>query len=275
MTLSFLSLDVGCKRVVEWLAAPWLFCLLVSLTSIGDFEAIENGSETRDADLGAANRVLGTSVQDEISDIDAIAPANEIDTATLAQHPASDPTLDELLRRAQQGHVAAHEATMRQLAEREAMGKALKDTLLVADEIAAYGDAGVQLLNDASLEEVVAALVRERELIRAEQQRALTPPAPTPQPIEATANLVAAPTATNTPKKQGFATYEVAYVQQLPKPLRAGLRHVENGKVVEIRAGEVKWLDEEQVRLLRISEQHGAHELIFEVNGEERRATLR
>lgn len=184
--------------------------------------------------------------------------------APVAEAPS--PSLDELLRQAKQGNVSAHETAMRELAEREAMGQALKNTLLVADEIAAYGDAGVRLLNDASLEQVVEALVKERRRRHAELTR---PAAPQSQRASRQAAALA-----DDESASGFDAYELTYILRLPEPVRVGLRRADTGEVVEVRAGRSTRLDGDAVRLLSVAARNGTHEVVFEVNGEERRAIL-
>ena len=72
-------------------------------------------------------------------------------------------TLDELLRQVHQTPRLQHEATLARLAERKRLAIAIHSTLEAAEQVADFGRAGTELLNDASLDKVVATMIAQQE----------------------------------------------------------------------------------------------------------------
>ena len=245
--------------------------LLVFTIYSSTFSASEHTNVTRTdegEDILAVEQPIGDATTHQ-SDEATTTPgefANQTSLGPNAESPPEPPTVEELLMRARRGAVAEHEAMLQKLAEREAVGQALKNTLQVAEEIASFGNAGVSLLNDASLDEVVAALVRERNQLRAKIEAAAQPTERDLAENEPSVNGEAAPT--------GFDTFTPVFIQRVPLPLRVGLRHIVDGEFVIVNAGQAKELDGDTVRLLRVSAIRGEQVLVFDVNGEERRAYI-
>ena len=231
------------------------------------------GSKANEADLEPPSAKLreSPSVNSLVPEAASETPAGDVQSEpkpsekNKATHEES-PSLDDLLRQARGGDVASHEITLRRLEDREAVGQAVKSTLQVAYEIAAYGDAGVNLMHDASLEQVVESLVQQRQKSRTETIQAVATQKRI-QPIVEPHSVAA--------DNEGFPAFDAVFLQRKPQPLRVGLKRRENGEFIVLYAGQSTRLDGDTVRLLRITEDHGVHVLVFDVNGQERRAYVR
>ena len=81
----------------------------------------------------------------------------------LQQRSSSRSTLDELLRQIRETPHLEREALLVRLAERRRLAIALRTTLEAAEQVAAFGQAGAELLQDASLDSVVATMIEVQD----------------------------------------------------------------------------------------------------------------
>ena len=91
-------------------------------------------------------------------------------TAPSTAEPIS---LDELLQQTRNTPHLQREALLARLAERRRLAIALRSTLEAAEQVAAFGKPGTQLLKDSSLDTVVDAMIEKQRREKLEQNRSI------------------------------------------------------------------------------------------------------
>ena len=195
---------------------------------------------------------------------------NDVSDGTPSKSVAAAPiSLDELLRQIHQTPRLQHEATLARLAERKRLAIAIHSTLEAAEQVADFGRAGTELLNDASLDTVVATMIAQQENKLHEQK----------QPSVATGSTVPSvqtlPNDASTSKvdkqgESGFDDWRPAYVVKDSRGHRIGWRHVTTDTRAVTYVGEQWRIGPDTVTVVAVATDVSGRYLVVDVNGEQR-----
>ena len=178
-------------------------------------------------------------------------------------------TLDELLRQIHQTPRLQHEATLARLAERKRLAIAIHSTLEAAEQVADFGQAGTELLNDASLDEVVATMIaQQRDEFRKQKQSHIdtgtTPPSAHSPPKDASTSSA------DKQDESGFDDWRPAYVVKDSRGHRIGWRHITNDARAVTYVGEPWRIGPDTVTVIAVATDGSGRYLVVDVNGERR-----
>ena len=240
----------------------------------------ESTSETVDTESNIEDDavVISTSTQESASAIssDPIVQDAEITTSTSVQeHDDSKPvlseepplsaalSLDTLLRQSSQSNHVHRETFYARLEERRRLAIALRTTLEAAEEVAAFGQAGPQLLQDATLDTIVATMVADLEREQREEEETATqlPTAPNlTYQVSTDEPVVTDPS--------GFEVWRPVYIVQDVRGNRVGWRNLLTGERLITYVGETSMFDGDTVKTVAVSSDSRGRFLILDVNDE-------
>lgn len=182
-------------------------------------------------------------------------------------------TLDELLRQIRETPHLQREALLTRLAERRRLAIALRTTLEAAEHVAAFGQAGAELLQDASLDAVVATMIEAEEQERRGQEtnedkttstdRSDTRPSRSESPHEQ-----------NVAKGSAFDTWRPVYIVRDARGQRIGWRNQESQERKVTYVGEYWNIGDDTVSVVAVAVDQNGRYLVVEVNGETREVHL-
>ncbi|MCY4128843.1 MAG: hypothetical protein OXG15_06325 [Gammaproteobacteria bacterium] len=177
-------------------------------------------------------------------------------------------TLDELLRQARNTPHLQQEALLTRLAERRRLAIAIRLTLEAAEQVAAFGSPGAQLLQDASLDTIVASMIADQK--QAEREK-LIPIAP---PITDQVLPQAADRQEDSATPPGFDGWQPVYVVQDARGHKIGWRHQDTGERTITYVGEQWLVGEDTVTVEGVTLDGIGRYLIVNMNGERREVHL-
>ena len=225
--------------------------------------------EVRDADLsmGTTPRLENPPVN-EFSNHEPIDPTFEPPIESLPPNEAVEPiTLDELLRQAKTTQHLQQEAQLSRLEQRRRLAVALRTTLEAAAQVAEFGDAGAELLEDASLDTIVATMIADRER---EDRKLAAPEALTQSRVTVTPLSEAAAA----PNPRRFDAWRLVYIVRDARGHRVGWSHRLNGERATTAVGETKVFGDDAVTIVGDSSDERGRFLIVDVNGVRREIHL-
>ena len=189
--------------------------------------------------------------------------ASQSFATTYEDHSATDTeplTLDELLQQISDTPHMQQEAMLARLAERRRLAIALRSTLEAAEQVATYGEAGAQLLQDATLDAIVATMIAAQETTAVEL-------------AEASPAIVAESTPSDTKGEvadtiRGLVAWRPVYIVREPSGHRVGWLHLESGVRKSVYVGEVWRVDADVVTVIEVRRNPAGHILLVDRNGE-------
>lgn len=203
----------------------------------------------------------------------AIDPIPPVSNSSNPTHQASSTpetlTLDALLQRVYQKAHLKDEAVFTRLDERRRLAIQLRSTLEAAEQVARFGEAGSQLLRDASLDTIVATMVAAREQEREEpEELASASSTVMPLPVVAPIEAPAAEDVT------GFEAWRPVYIIRDSQGQRIGWRHLVNDERLTIYVGETSMFDDDHVEVIGVSHDARGRLMRLKVNGEDHEILL-
>ena len=200
-------------------------------------------------------------------------PVQEARIETVEPQPR---TLDDLLRAAGDSTLMRNQRLLSRLAETERVALAHVATLEAAQSVADYGKAGLELLANASLDDVVETLIQEAERERLDKLEASSEaPKPVPaQIVQKAASSSVADAASVDSKADGFDAWRPTYALRDRHGLQVGWVNDSTGdRRVTVKG--VPWmLDDDRVLLTGAVDAAGGRAIQVEVNGEARDVPL-
>ena len=197
--------------------------------------------------------------------------SNDVSEGTLSEsvEVAAPISLDELLRQVHQTPRLQHEATLARLAERKRLAIAIHATLEAAEQVADFGLAGTELLNDASLDKVVETMIAQRanELHKQKQSsvvNAPTPPSAHSQPQDVPTSMA------DKQEESGFDDWRPVYVVKDARGHRIGWQHQSTDARVVTYVGEPWRIGTDTVSVIAVATDGSGRYLVVDVNGEQR-----
>lgn len=255
----------------------FVICLLLSMTCVASDEVnLKPVNEAQGPAVGPA-REIEPDVE-ELQTSESVAPETDQDLsdhessfATLAQDQPL--TLAELLKQVRKTPHLQREAMLARLAERRRLAIALRTTLEAAEQVAAFGPAGTQLLNDASLDTVVATMIDEKE----SERLAIESSQMKSESIELTNvpsvaedsddNLDAA-------SEPGFETWRPVYILKDSHAQKVGWHHLNGVERKVTYVGEIWEVGDDIVTVVAVGLDQNRRYLLIELNGERREVDL-
>lgn len=222
-------------------------------------------AETK-SDIGNRETPVGIDRNNSTpSALDSPSPTVDTTDPDSAEEPAllSAMSLDDLVRQTKQTPHLQQEAIHARLEDRRRLAIALRTTLEAAEHVAGYGKAGAQLLQDASLDTIVATMIAEKERERREQFEPSSPPPASIAPVS--------PVLPEEPELEsatGFDAWRLVYVVRDSKGHRIGWRHHATGERLTTYVGETSVFDGDTVTIVGISTDERGRFLILDINDE-------
>lgn len=196
----------------------------------------------------------------------------EVDGLT-AEVEGAPITLDELLRQIRETPQLRRDALLTRLAERHRLAIALRTTLEAAQQVAAFGEAGTELLQDGSLDEVVATMIEAQEQAARNAQNSTEPPSPTLR--------TEARPATDEPSHEqddnngsAFDAWRPVYIVRDARGQRIGWRHLDHEARAVTYVGEDWNIGDDTVTVIAVASDQRGRYLVVEVNGVRREIHL-
>ena len=219
-----------------------------------------------DEPVTAASPVTPETAPSPASGNVVVTPANENHPTSAPVTPPPDAlTLDEYLERVRNTPHVKQEAFHTSLAERRRLAVAMRATLEAAEQVAEFGLAGTQLLQDASLDTVVATMIADQERKAKETQLPGDPVIETP----ATA-IIVTPEEPIDEYPTDFDTWRLVYIVEDGQGERVGWRHTSSGERTSAYVGHSLTFGNDTVSVVRVATGNRGRYLIIEVNGERR-----
>lgn len=233
------------------------FATAIDQTSIPLVEAdVDVSSET--------NSEVETTETEKLTDGELTNASYESKNKSLSTSKAEEPlTLDELLRQAKQTPHLQQEALLARLAQRRRLALALRTTLEAASQVAEFGEAGAELLRDASLDKIVATMIADQEQ-EAQSQSAPSAEAQSASSDKAPLNDIAVP------NPREFDAWQPVFIVHDARGHRVGWRHRSNGERVTTYVGKTMFFGDDSVTIVSVSIDERGRSLIVDVNGERR-----
>lgn len=229
-------------------------------TASADQETLEPTAPSVEAptatDVAVAKANAGGAAQ---TDGNLLATNDSIATAEPA--PTTRPSLDDVLREAGNTPQAQDDRFRARLVEQRELALALRSTLEAAEQVARFGDAGEQLLQQASLETIVTAMVKAQERERQESQEASTP-----IEVVSASPIPATPNATVADEPTGFAAWQPVYIVSDARGYRVGWRHQTTGERITTYVGETSMFGSDAVEVIGVSRDARGRFVTLDVN---------
>ena len=197
--------------------------------------------------------------------------SNDVSDGTPRKFAEVEPpiTLDELLRQVHRTPRLQHEATLARLAERKRLALAIHSTLEAAEQVAGFGRAGTELLNDASLDKVVATMIAQQENELREQKQQSVATSSTVPSVQ-TAPNDAATSKADKQDESGFDAWRPVYVVKDSRGHRIGWRHLTTDTRTVTYVGEQWRIGPDTVTVVAVATDVTGRYLVVDVNGERR-----
>lgn len=243
-------------------------------------ESIDTPSahETRNDKVSeSTSEVLATSdAKLNALDPDSSEPTSTEDTTTTAppistpsavdQLPPPDPTpaairLDDLLKQVTQTPRMQQDSMHARLEDRRRLAVSLRTTLAAAQQVAAFGRAGKELLQDASLETIVSTMIEEQERTRREEEESQTSTLPT-----TTLNAQVQPIETTLEEVTGIAAWRPVYIVKSSRGQRVGWRNILTGDREAAYMGESLTFDDDTVTIVGVSSDGANRFIVVNIN---------
>ncbi len=218
--------------------------------------------------------VLDTTDTSGSIEVEENGPGVDPDTDTSSSIDDVEPiTLDELLRQIRETPHLQREALLTRLAERRRLAIALRTTLEAAEHVAKFGEAGAELLQDASLDEVVATMIKAQEQAAHETaQPAVAVASPTHSDTKTSS--AASPEEVDAEKVDGFDAWRLVYIVRDARGQKVGWRHLESEERAVTYVGEHWQIGADTIKIESVSSNRSGNYLVIEVNGERRELHL-
>ena len=242
-----------------------------SLTSPSDEPTDEQDEVSGSAETDS---VFDTTDTSGFLDVEEDGPRVDLDTDTSSSIDDVEPiTLDELLRQIRETPHLQREALLTRLAERRRLAIALRTTLEAAEHVAKFGEAGAELLQDASLDEVVATMIKAQEQAAHETaQPAVAVASPTHSDTKTSS--AASPEEVDAEKVDGFDAWRLVYIVRDARGQKVGWRHLESEERAVTYVGEHWQIGADTIKIESVSSNQSGNYLVIEVNGERRELHL-
>ena len=172
-------------------------------------------------------------------------------------------SLDAILAETMLTPHSQHEAFYARLDEQRRLAIALHSTLQAAEQIAVYGKASTQLLQDAPLDTIVATMIDDKERERTPSQEPVATSLSTP--------TVAVQPTVDEPgddETTGFDLWQFVYIVRDARGQRIGWRHLINGERLTTYVGETTTFDGDTVKITGVANAARGRLLMLEINGE-------
>ncbi len=181
-------------------------------------------------------------------------------------------TLDDLLRQTRETPHLQREALLTRLAERRRLAIALRTTLEAAEHVAKFGEAGAELLQDASLDKIVATMIETQEQAALD---AAQPKVSVSSPTHTDPNSSAAsPEDVEAEKEDGFDAWRPIYIVHDARGQKVGWRHLEREERAVTYVGERWEIGPDAITVVAVASDQSGSYLVIEVNGERRELHL-
>lgn len=221
---------------------------------------VQSKAETDRVESTAAT-ASGSEVSDQ-NDVSEETPSKAIEVAAPI-------TLDELLRKVHQTPRLRHEATLARLAERKRLALAIHSTLEAAEQVAGFGRAGTELLNDASLDKIVATMIAQQTNELHEQKQQSVATSSTVPSIQTPPNDASTSKA-DKQDESGFDAWRPVYVVKDSRGHRIGWRHLTTDTRAVTYVGEQWRTGPDTVTVMAVATDVSGRYLVVDVNGERR-----
>ena len=182
-------------------------------------------------------------------------------------------TLDELLRQARNTPHLQREALLARLAERRRLAVALRSTLEAAEQVAAFGKPGAQLLQDASLDTIVDAMIEEERRERLEHNRS-TQSSSSGSAIADASEPDLRGEDEDSDAESGFAEWQPVYVVKDARGHTVGWRHEITGERKITVVGERSKIGGASVTVVGASTDGIGRYIVVNIDGERREIHL-
>ena len=233
--------------------------------TVTEFEVdpIEVPSTEENESKSTGSAALGESITEITSHRDD--QTHDVPHPTATQQIATPDaiSLDTLLRQSSQSNYASQETFHARLEERRRLAIALRTTLEAAEQVAEFGQAGPQLLQDATLDTIVTTMVADLERERLEEDDGITP---VPSATNLTFHVSTEEPISEDPT--GFDAWRPVYILNDSRGNRVGWRHRVNGERLITYVGETSLFDGDTVKLVAVSNDTRGRFLVLDVNGE-------
>ena len=262
--------DPRAERVTRSASVIWL---LLSVYCIAADERIQDGTDELQLPAIDSNANVEAVEIYELPDQEQIEKPMKPDLDAPVPTEVEPITLDALLKQARQTPHLQREAMLARLAERRRLALALRTTLEAAEQVAAFGEAGTQLLQDASLDTVVETMINKQEHEELELENAAR--------SKEAANQVDARTApdehtnrADAEKEPGFDAWRPVYIVRDSRGQKVGWRHLERQERVITYLGEQWHIGDDTVTVVAVASDQSGRYLVIEINGERREVDL-
>ena len=180
-------------------------------------------------------------------------------------------TLDDLLRQIRETPHLQREALLTRLAERRRLAIALRTTLEAAEHVAKFGEAGAELLQDASLDKVVATMIEAQEQAALE---AAQPKVSVTSPAHTDSSSATSPEDVEAEKEDGFDAWRPVYIVRDARGQKVGWRHLEREERAVTYVGERWQIGADSITVVAVASDQSGSYLVIEINGERRELHL-
>ena len=182
-------------------------------------------------------------------------------------------TLDELLRQIRETPHLEREALLARLAERRRLAIALRTTLEAAEQVAAFGQAGAELLQDASLDSVVATMIEVQEQEKRSAESETEPSSSSPR-IDIRSVSDESSQEQDTESMSAFDAWRPVYIVRDARGQRIGWRHLKRDERAVTYVGEPWYVGDDKVTVEAVTIDQRGRYLVVDVNGERREVHL-
>ena len=173
-------------------------------------------------------------------------------------------TLDELIESARNTDRMKQEDLQASLDARRRLALAMRATLEAASQVAEYGQAGSQLLRDASLDTIVATMIADNERAKEDAEE---PASATGHSSPGSPSIVSG-SEPNSDVVTGFEAWQPVYVVEDAGGYRVGWRNTSSGERTSAYVGESLTFGEDIVTIVHVSSDHLGRSLAIDINGE-------
>ena len=256
--------------------------LIKALPDEPDERRIEDTAENRSEPDQASEISVDAESDSEQPESDEPSSSESEDTVISAETPPDGSTgpgtiepitLDELLQQARNTPHLQREALLARLAERRRLAVALRSTLEAAEQVAAFGKPGTQLLQDASLDTVVDAMIEEKRREGLEHNRS-TQTSSLASAVETVSEVDERKEDGDSDAESGFDAWQPIYVVKDARGHAVGWRHGITGERKITVVGERSTIGGASVTVVGASTDGIGRYIVVNVDGERREIHL-
>ena len=204
-----------------------------------------------------------SAVTSQVENIDAHTETESVSIPPA--QPTNVVTLDDLLRQTRNTPQLKQEALHSSLAERRRLAISMRATLEAAKQVATYGHASTQLLQDASLDTIVATMIAEQ---KHEQQDDEAPSESMSDPSSQSIIITSDDTIDDV--STDFQAWRLAYIMKESGRHRIGWRHTSNGERTSAHVGDSLTFGNDVVAIIKVDSDKRGRYLVIDINGERR-----